>query len=247
VYAFQALGAAPGTKPLRTVTELASHYISAIRTTHPQGPYVVAGWSFGGYVAVEMARQLDDNDVAHLILLDTIALGDGPHRPLPGKDLVSWFFKEMMWPVLGDAVVDLALPDDATDVNAMLEAISGQASAAGLIPEGSSQRLIRRLFGIFAANYEAVLNYHHDSLDRDVTLLRARHTPPEFVAVAHRMVGDMFESPTNGWERLQPRSLQVIDVAGDHLTMMSEPNVAEVADQLSAVLNREATSHRGLT
>ena len=46
--------------------------------SHPDGPYSIGGWSFGGYVAVEMARQLADEELARLILLDTIALGDGP-------------------------------------------------------------------------------------------------------------------------------------------------------------------------
>ena len=44
----------------------------------------------------------------------------------------------------------------------------------------------------------------------------------------------MFASPTNGWERLTPRSLTVIDVAGNHLSMMSEPNIADVAAKLAA-------------
>jgi thioesterase domain-containing protein len=46
----------------------------------------------------------------------------------------------------------------------------------------------------------------------------------------------MFASTTNGWERLTPRSLRVIDVAGDHLSMMSEPYVADVAAKLFAAL-----------
>jgi thioesterase domain-containing protein len=33
-----------------------------------------------------------------------------------------------------------------------------------------------------------------------------------------------------------PRSLTVIDVAGDHLSMMSEPNIADVAVKLGAAL-----------
>jgi thioesterase domain-containing protein len=35
---------------------------------------------------------------------------------------------------------------------------------------------------------------------------------------------------------LAPRSLTVIDVAGDHLSMMSEPNIADVAAKLEAAL-----------
>ncbi len=61
-------------------SELAASYIAAIRGSQPHGPYNVGGWSFGGYVAVEMARQLPDEELAQLILLDTTALADGP-RP----------------------------------------------------------------------------------------------------------------------------------------------------------------------
>ncbi len=56
------------------MSDLAVSYIAAIRRVRPEGPYNVGGWSFGGYVAVEMARQLADEELARLILLDTIAL-----------------------------------------------------------------------------------------------------------------------------------------------------------------------------
>ncbi len=96
--------------------------------------------------------------------------------------------------------------------------------------------MIRRLYEIFHANYEATLNYRHEPLDRDITLLRSIERTAGGAADVHRIVGSMFASPTNGWERLTPRSLRVIDVAGDHLSMMSEPNVADVAAKLAAAL-----------
>jgi thioesterase domain-containing protein len=46
----------------------------------------------------------------------------------------------------------------------------------------------------------------------------------------------MFASPTNGWELLAPRSLRVVEVAGDHLSMMSEPCVVDVAAKLAGEL-----------
>lgn len=76
LYALQAAGADPGTEPLRTVAALAADYLEAIRTVQPHGPYTVGGWSFGGFVAFEMARQLRaaGERVDRLILLDTVAL-----------------------------------------------------------------------------------------------------------------------------------------------------------------------------
>jgi thioesterase domain-containing protein len=80
------------------------------------------------------------------------------------------------------------------------------------------------------------MNYRHEPLDRDITLLKSTEQLPTVAADVHRIVGSSFRSPTNGWERLAPRSLSVLDVAGDHLSMMSEPNVVDVAAKLEAAL-----------
>ena len=42
----------------RTIEAVAAEYIAAIRQKQPHGPYMLAGYSFGGFAAFEMARQL---------------------------------------------------------------------------------------------------------------------------------------------------------------------------------------------
>lgn len=42
----------------RTIDAVAADYLQAIRRKQAHGPYVLAGYSFGGFVAYEMARQL---------------------------------------------------------------------------------------------------------------------------------------------------------------------------------------------
>jgi len=56
-----------------SIEEMAAHYLGEIRTVQPQGPYLLGGFSFGGLVAYEMARQLraQDEEVALLALFDT--------------------------------------------------------------------------------------------------------------------------------------------------------------------------------
>jgi thioesterase domain-containing protein len=235
VYALQAPGAEPGVAPLRTMDELAATYVTAIRRAHPDGPYVLAGWSFGGYVAVEMARQLDEADVAALVLLDTIAMGDGLRTPVPEEDLIKWFFMELLWVAQGEQVTELTLA--GTERGEMFESGLTQTVAAGILPEGASPQSIRRLYEIFYAHYEATLNYTHDPLDRDVTLLRCQGEMPEFAAGVHQIVGSSFASPTNGWERISPRSLTVVDVDGNHMTMMGQPHVVDVAAKLAAAID----------
>jgi thioesterase domain-containing protein/acyl carrier protein len=55
-----------------TIEELAGHYIDEMRQMQPNGPYLLMGYSFGGVVAYEMARQLRarGQTVGLLALLD---------------------------------------------------------------------------------------------------------------------------------------------------------------------------------
>lgn len=236
VYALQAAGAEPGTTPLRTIGDLAASYLAAIRRVRPQGPYNIGGWSFGGYVAIEMARQLADEELDRLILLDTIALADGPRATISESDLITWFFAELLWHADGGTDTLPSVGHCTADRDSLFDSILRRAIEARIVPAASSPRLIRRLYEIFHANTQAVLDYRHESLDRHVTLLRSTEPLPAVAAHVHRTVGSGFTSPTNGWERMTPRSLTVIDVPGDHLSMMSEPNIVEVAARLDAVL-----------
>jgi amino acid adenylation domain-containing protein len=241
VYALQAAGAEPGATPLRTMSDLAASYLAAIRRVRRHGPYSVGGWSFGGYVAVEMARQLADDELARLILLDTTALNDGPRPVVAERDLITWFFGELLLEAHGTEATRLTIGSEGTDgaarFDSTFESTLRYAIDAGIVPAESSPQSIRRLYEIFRANYEATLNYRHQPLDRDITLLRSIGELPTELTGPHSLAGTMFASPTNGWEILTPRSLRVIEVAGDHLSMMSDPHVADVAAKLSAELD----------
>ena len=55
-----------------TVEGIAALHVEAIRSTQPRGPYRLVGWSVGGVIAHEIARQLVElgDEVALLVLLD---------------------------------------------------------------------------------------------------------------------------------------------------------------------------------
>ncbi|MDF5732090.1 MAG: amino acid adenylation domain-containing protein, partial [Rhizonema sp. PD38] len=57
LYGVDALGFEEGQKPQDQVEEMARNYIEAIQTVQPDGPYLLAGWCFGGLVAFEMAQR----------------------------------------------------------------------------------------------------------------------------------------------------------------------------------------------
>jgi thioesterase domain-containing protein/acyl carrier protein len=72
-YALQAQGL-DGVQACHTrVPDMAAHYIRELRTVQPRGPYFLGGFSFGGWVALEMAQQLcaQGEQVGIVALLDS--------------------------------------------------------------------------------------------------------------------------------------------------------------------------------
>jgi amino acid adenylation domain-containing protein len=75
VYGLQARGVFDAGRPDDSIEAIAAHCIQTMRKVQPTGPYLLAGYSAGGVVAYEVARQLTaaGHVVAMLALLDTFA------------------------------------------------------------------------------------------------------------------------------------------------------------------------------
>jgi nocardicin nonribosomal peptide synthetase NocB len=56
-----------------SLAEMAARYVEWVRTLEPEGPYRLGGWSFGGAVALEMARQMHahGDSVSAVLLVDS--------------------------------------------------------------------------------------------------------------------------------------------------------------------------------
>ena len=74
VYGLQARGLYGKVAPLRTIEEMAAHYLSEMRQVHPGGPWRVSGYCFGAIVAFEIAQQL----VAQGETVELLAMFNGP-------------------------------------------------------------------------------------------------------------------------------------------------------------------------
>src|SRR5258708_14035331 len=76
-YGMQAPGL-DGREPcLERVEDLALRYLEQLEIVQPEGPYLLGGYSFGGLVALEMARRLiaQDRKVGLLVMVDTYPAG----------------------------------------------------------------------------------------------------------------------------------------------------------------------------
>jgi thioesterase domain-containing protein/acyl carrier protein len=233
VYALQAAGTEPGTVPLRDIPALARSYVDAIRRVQPDGPYTIGGWSFGGFVAFEMARQLRQAGagVDNLVLIDSITPTVNGCPPVGRDVLFEWFLWELLWLERGGATAAPAFPRGLTDDEAF-GVMLRRAIDAGVLPPGGSRTHVRRLFGVFEANWQALLSYRPEPVDQDLTLLRATGPLPEALVPAHRAVGSMHLDPANGWATWTTGRVNVVDVPGDHLQLMEAPYITTVAHRI---------------
>ncbi|HLW88624.1 MAG TPA: alpha/beta fold hydrolase [Terriglobales bacterium] len=73
IYGMQAKGIDGAEEPSESIEDMARHSLDAVKQIQPRGPYLLVGYSLGGLVTLEMARQLtaEGEKVALLAMLDS--------------------------------------------------------------------------------------------------------------------------------------------------------------------------------
>ncbi|MBP2329031.1 thioesterase domain-containing protein [Kibdelosporangium banguiense] len=118
VYALEDPGLNGGAVQARGLPAIATAYLAAVRDVQPDGPLHLGGWSGGGAIALEMARQ--DGDVAVVLVIDTAFPAEPVH---PDDDeLRTWFAADMagMGAELGEAEWAKRFPVFAANVRTFL-------------------------------------------------------------------------------------------------------------------------------
>ncbi len=223
VYGLAATGFAAGETPVSTLPEMAARYIEAIRSVQATGPYRLAGWSAGGLIAYEMARQLSENgDAVEFVgLLDT-APDPWRHRPAEGWTEANYL---RSW-------LPAALPDGlqqqfdrlaaAHDLGALMALATTHDLLPPGVPRGIDADELRRCLGVAFATQQALFGYRPLPIDLPVSL---------FVAAA-----EVRDDSTAAWQALLGRHLGVVPVPGTHMSMVEPPHAADLAGRLSDAL-----------
>jgi nonribosomal peptide synthetase DhbF len=200
--------------PAASVPELARAFVARIKAVRPAGPYLVAGWSFGGTVAQQIAVELEEqgDQVALLALFDAFpGLGGGP-RPSTAQAL--------RMALDGIRLPDAVLPDrlDASDVAAVRVALRAVGSPLGALDDPD----LGRLLGVAVQNHDAM----------------ARHVPGRFHGPA--VCFDATAEPaaasraSDSWRPYCDGGLEGHPVAADHLRLLSAEALADAGPVLAA-------------
>jgi thioesterase domain-containing protein len=95
-YGLQAKGLDGAELPETDLEAMAAAYVASVREMQPHGPYLLGGYCFGGWVAIEMARQLrSSGESVEALLLIATNLLPGMLPTLRGEGMVhqyaSWW------------------------------------------------------------------------------------------------------------------------------------------------------------
>jgi len=211
--------------PLEDLREMAARYAAAVREVQPAGPYRIAGWSMGGAVAYEIARQLRTlgERVEVLALIDSLSPTRWAGEPEPGETGMVALFAADLARLQGLAIPEVDL--SGVDADGALALLLDLGRRAGLLPPGLEAGELRRLFDRFRANRLAMTSYTPLPYAGEIHLFRA----------AGRVSRLEEEDPTLGWGELVNEGLKVSDLPGDHYSILRE-EAATLAARLQVLL-----------
>jgi thioesterase domain-containing protein len=224
-YGVQSPGLEGEAPPSESLEELAALYLKAVRAVQPRGPYLLGGWSMGGSLAFEMARQLESQgeEVGLLALIDTYAnaFPGGTVTPewLEPARLGALFYRDLLratgadLPCSEEELSRLA-PDEALRV---LEEAGRKAAA---LPESGMQSL-QTLRRVFESNLRAAWSY----------------VPRPYAGTMLSFEASEVSRP-HGWEPLAHGGVQVHTLEGDHYALLRGPGVKALAALLRDALER---------
>jgi amino acid adenylation domain-containing protein len=238
VYGLQSVGLDGLTPPLQSIPEMAEHYLKEVLSVCPEGPYHVGGLSFGGMVAYEMARQLAalGKTVGVVALFDTfprMEVQGQPWRRRLEEGVDHWrkrvdgHWRDMRSLDL-EGLPNYIAQKGRTITKRTQSLVWQSALRLYLAAGGRDGEVLPKVFAnIEQANRMASRRYITRSYPGKVTL---------FMAAAHHPWAK--QGLRTSWNELALGGVEVREVPGTHVTLIEEPHVRVLAEELRRCLKR---------
>lgn len=238
--------AAPGLNadaPLFTSLEaMAAAYLCGVRAQQPHGPYLLGGYSMGGVVAFEMARQLEacGEHAELLVLVDSFA-------PCAERasSIASWSRNGLLMQVVanqlalqwsaGELLPPEVLPSTPYSEHSVVAARHLLAHARTRHTFETLQPYLRRCQTVMRAHSQLLADYRP----------RPLAAPPKSVLFRATLgligrdsklklpqLPDAQRAPRHGWEALLP-ALASVDIDEEHFLMGSRETMRRIGAELN--------------
>lgn len=245
VYGLQSLDFDHGRAASNDLREMAARYLAeAVAALPADAPLILLGWSFGGLIAFEMARQSRARDArpTHLLLVDC-------RLPITAPTLATIAPSILLANLLFERPARAAPHAFSLEEIAALsveQQLSTVAARTGtsidrLVPEVIGRDRLEAYLQMRAARMEALRRYDLRPYDGATTLFRASDAgEPSPIPRLQSAFEEAARSADYGWTRWCSQGVEVIDVPGDHESVIAAPNVSHLAREVSACLARAA-------
>jgi len=207
---------------------IAAHLVKTILHYQNEGPYYLGGWSDGGVLAYETARQLleERHNVALLVMFDS----DNPtlRRSVVKESWLDSRAKKIRFQA--EELLKLRWKNVPACVSEKMKELRRKLLCAAWQITGKSRV---RLDGNLRENagqilYLAVSSYRPAPYRGRLVYFKAAERPP----------GSAWDNSC-GWPHLVTGEFEVHEVPGDHRSMFLEPNVESLARSLGSYLSPE--------
>ncbi len=222
IFGLQAKGLNSADEPLDSIPEIAAFYISEIIRHNPTGPYLLAGYSFGGYVAVEMEKQMREmgKEVDKLIMFDTDA---------EKTEYKDWYYL-LPRKVKRNFPIFISFLKSSLRQPVVTFRKQFQGHASNIAPANFSKKDSKGFYQLIKKikdkHLSAFRNYSMSAFDNKVYLFKAE--------ICVHYVDD---AEFLGWKKYAKKGVELCEVPGDHLSMLLSPNVEQFAAALSKMLD----------
>lgn len=227
IYALQAKGLNGEAEPLNRIEDMAKHYIEEIQKISPDGPYALAGYSFGGLIAFEMAKQLraTGKEILMLGVFDTVIKPQLTRETDSFSEKITKVSKKIAW-----NIKDIAHnPSQNINYRKFVYQRRFKNWKTKLLHNKKKTTIENssHLESVISkSNFEAWSNYKITPYKGDLYLFKAKE---QRFFIEEK---DFF-----GWQPYINGEIYIHEVPGDHLNLFSPPNGEVFAKILQQLLN----------
>ena len=229
IYGFQGKGPNGYENWFESIEAMAAQYIKSIIQVNPNGPYALAGFSFGGIVAFEMARQLKESgkSVSTIVLLDTYLDASYYHASYTRKKAIRYF--DQTYRRL-DYLKEILTSWKALKQRLNSKKLYLQKKYFGLKDNMTEQEIIAlKEFEEASAMVNKIVDrYHLIPQDFEVELFRAKDDETYKLDAVHL-----------GWKKAALKGVNIHNITGNHLNIVVPPNDKVLARMLQDILNKK--------
>lgn len=221
IYGFKALGLDGREEPIRSIVQIANHYVEELLSTS-RIQHTLLGWSMGGIIALEMGLQMHERlGITPLIIMLDSWSGNIMHRNVSDQEIFELFTEDLLKGFGIDVHLytpqyNESLEERFTNLHAFIQ------QTETLFKEIDTLH-IKYYFEVYKANMDALSYYKpHRKYPGEIVLLRAAQG-----------INTDAEMRWNDWS---DQKVKVHTIPGDHYTILNSPNVQLIAEEINKTI-----------